>query len=158
VIAAIGDGAMQMLGNSVLITIAAHYREWADPRLVVIVLNNGDLNQVTWEQRVMVGDPKFVASQDLPRFPYARYATMLGLEGIEVSTPDEIAPALDRALAAGMPAVVECHVDPEVPPLPPHVTFKQAKNRLSSIMHGDEHRWRIVAQSAKQIWSGLTAK
>ncbi|HUJ58567.1 MAG TPA: thiamine pyrophosphate-requiring protein [Kofleriaceae bacterium] len=156
VIAAVGDGAMQMIGNSVLVTIAAHYREWRDPRLVAIVLNNGDLNQVTWEQRVMVGDPRFAASQDLPRFPYARYAQILGLGGLEVERPEQIAPALDQALAAELPVVVECHVDPEVPPLPPHVTFKQARNFLSSIAHGDAHRWRMVAQSARQVWAGMT--
>jgi pyruvate dehydrogenase (quinone) len=158
VVAAVGDGAMQMIGNNVLITIAAHFQEWADPRLVVIVLNNGDLNQVTWEQRVMVGDPKFDASQQLPAFPYARYAQMLGLDGIEVATPDAIGPALDRALVATRPTVVECHVDPEVPPLPPHVTFKQAKNFVSSVAHGDPHRWRMIHQAAKQVWAGLTAK
>jgi pyruvate dehydrogenase (quinone) len=155
VVAAIGDGAMQMIGNSVLITIAAHYREWRDPRLIVVVLNNGDLNMVTWEQRVMAGDPKFEVSQNLPPFPYAKYAQLLGLAGIEVETPEQLVPALDQAVAADRPVVVECHVDPEVPPLPPHITFKQAKNFASSIAHGDPHRWRMVRQSAKQIWAGM---
>ncbi|HEX4416401.1 MAG TPA: thiamine pyrophosphate-requiring protein [Kofleriaceae bacterium] len=156
VIATVGDGAMQMIGNSVLVTIAAHYREWSDPRLVVIVLNNGDLNMVTWEQRVMVGDPKFNASQNLPAFPYAKYAELIGLAGIEVTTPEQIGPALDQALALDRPVVVECHVDPEVPPLPPHISFKQARNFASSIAHGDPHRWRMVEQAAKQAWAGLT--
>ena len=142
----------------VLITVAAHYREWQDPRLVVVVLNNGDLNQVTWEQRVMVGDPKFDASQNLPAFPYAKYAQLLGLGGIEVATPEQIAPAFDQALHADRPVIVECHVDPEVPPLPPHVTLKQARNLLSSLTHGDPHRWRVIQQSAKQMWAGMTAK
>ncbi len=158
VIAAVGDGAMQMIGNNVLITMAAHHDEWEDPRLVIVVLNNGDLNQVTWEQRVMVGDPKFEVSQDLPKFPYAKYASLLGLRGLEVEKPGEIAEALDYALAANGPVLVECHVDPEVPALPPHITFKQAKNFASSIAHGDTHRWRMVEQAAKQTWAGLTAK
>jgi pyruvate dehydrogenase (quinone) len=158
VVAAVGDGAMQMIGNGVLITVAAHYREWQDPRLVVVVLNNGDLNQVTWEQRVMAGDPKFDASQNLPAFPYAKYAQLLGLGGIEVENPEQIAPAFEQALHADRPVVVECHVDPEVPPLPPHVTFKQARHLLSSLTHGDPHRWRVVQQSAKQVWAGMTAK
>ncbi|HEY0190522.1 MAG TPA: thiamine pyrophosphate-requiring protein, partial [Kofleriaceae bacterium] len=153
VIATVGDGAMQMVGNNTLVTISAHYKEWSDPRLVVIVLNNGDLNMVTWEQRVMIGDPKFDASQNLPVFPYAKYATLLGLGGIEVVTPDQIGPALDQALAADRPVVVEIHVDPEVPPLPPHVTFKQARNVASSIVRGDPHRWRVIQQTAKQIWA-----
>jgi pyruvate dehydrogenase (quinone) len=158
VVAAVGDGAMQMIGNGVLITVAAHYREWSDPRLIVIVLNNGDLNMVTWEQRVMAGDPRFDASQNLPTFPYARYAQLLGLDGIEVDKPEQIAPALDEAVRARRPIVVECHVDPEVPPLPPHISAKQAKNFLSSILHGDPHRWRMVQRSARQAWAGITAK
>jgi pyruvate dehydrogenase (quinone) len=157
VIAAIGDGAMQMLGNSVLITIAAHYREWQDPRLVVIVLNNGDLNMVTWEQRVMTGMPKFEPSQDLPSFPYARYAHLVGLDGIEVDKPEQIGDALDRALASNRPAVVEVHVDPEVPPLPPHISFDQAKNLMASLFKGDPNRWRVIKQSAKQLWTALTS-
>jgi pyruvate dehydrogenase (quinone) len=157
VIAAIGDGAMQMLGNSVLITIAEHYQKWQDPRLVVIVLNNGDLNMVTWEQRVMAGMPKFEASQEVPNFPYARYAQLVGLDGIEVDKPEQIGEALDRALAATRPTVVEVRVDPEVPPLPPHITFDQAKKLLASLFHGDPNRWRVVKQSAKQMWATFKA-
>jgi len=158
VIAAVGDGAMQMIGNNVLITIAAHYKEWADPRLVVIVLNNGDLNQVTWEQRVLVGDPKFESSQNLPPFHYAQYAQLLDLGGILVDKPEQIGPALDEALRADRPTVIECIVDPEVPPLPPHITFKQARNFMSAVGHGDVHRWRMIEQAAKQVWAGLTAR
>ena len=156
VIAAVGDGAMQMIGNNVLITIAAHYKEWKDPRLVIIVLNNGDLNQVTWEQRVMAGDPKFEVSQNLPPFQYARYAQILDLNGIMVDTPDKIVPALDEALRADRPTLIECIVDPEVPPLPPHVTFKHAKNFMSAVGHGDVHRWHMIEQAAKQVWAGMT--
>jgi pyruvate dehydrogenase (quinone) len=157
VIAAIGDGAMQMLGNSELITIAASYKDWQDPRLVVIVLNNGDLNMVTWEQRVMAGMPKFEPSQEVPSFPYARYAQLVGLDGIEVDKPEQIGAALDRALAATKPTVIEVHVDPEVPPLPPHITFDQAKNLIAALFHGDPNRWRVVKQSAKQMWASLKA-
>ncbi|HEY1813659.1 MAG TPA: thiamine pyrophosphate-requiring protein [Kofleriaceae bacterium] len=156
VIATVGDGAMQMIGNNVLITIAAHYKEWKDPRLVVIVLNNGDLNQVTWEQRVMAGDPKFEVSQNLPPFQYARYAQILNLNGIMVDTPDKIVPALEEALHADRPTLIECIVDPEVPPLPPHVTFKEAKNFMSAVGHGDVHRWHMIEQAAKQVWAGMT--
>jgi pyruvate dehydrogenase (quinone) len=157
VIATIGDGAMQMLGNSELVTIAAHYKEWPDPRFVVIVLNNGDLNMVTWEQRVMAGMPKFEASQDLPPFPYARYAKLVGLEGIEVDAPDQLGTALDQALASPRPCVVEVHTDPEVPPLPPHISLEQAKQFLGSLIHGDPNRWRVIKQSAKQMWATLKA-
>ncbi|CUI78037.1 Pyruvate dehydrogenase [ubiquinone] [Achromobacter xylosoxidans] len=125
VIALVGDGAMQMLGINELITIAHRWKDWSDPTLVVLVLNNGDLNLVTWEQRVMGGDPRFAASQWLPEFSYADYGRMLGLEGIRITSPDEVGPAWDRALAAGRPAVLEVVTDPEMPPLPPHVSMKQ---------------------------------
>jgi len=153
VIATSGDGAMQMLGNSVLITVARHYKEWADPRLVVLVLNNGDLNQVTWEQRVMAGDPKYPATQEVPQFPYARYARLLELEGIEVSTSEQIVPALERGLRARRPCVIEFHTDPEVPPLPPHINFEQAKNFMSAVTKGDPNRWHMIKQSMKDYWS-----
>jgi pyruvate dehydrogenase (quinone) len=157
VIAAIGDGAMQMLGNSVLITIADLYRSWADKRMLIVVLNNGDLNMVTWEQRVMAGSPKFPASQDLPKFPYARYAQMLGLAGIEIDQPEQLGPAFDQALALDRPVVIEVHVDPEVPPLPPHITFDQANKLMAALIHGDPHRWRVIKQAAKQMWATVTA-
>jgi pyruvate dehydrogenase (quinone) len=151
VIAAVGDGAMQMIGNAVLVTIAHHYKEWQDPRLVIVVLNNGDLNQVTWEQRVMVGDPKYNVSQVLPEFPYAMYAQMLGLTGIEVSKPDQIGVALDQALRADRPVVVECHTDPDVPPLPPHISLKNARAFMSTLRKGDPNELGIIKQSVKEL-------
>ena len=151
VIAFVGDGAMQMLGLNGLITIADRWREWSDSRLIVCVLNNRDLNQVTWEQRVMVGDPKFAASQDLPAFDYARYADLLGLRGILVDQPDRIAPAWDEALHADRPVVLDAHTDPNVPPLPPHITLEQARMYLSSMMKGDPDRAGMIKQSFKQL-------
>ncbi len=137
VIALVGDGAMLMNGINCLITIADYWEEWSDPRLIIMVLANHDLNQVTWEQRIMTGDPKYEASQDVPDFPFARYAEMLGLTGIRVSTPEEVGPAWDRALAADRPVVYEALTDPEVPTLPPHITFKEAENFMKSILKGD---------------------
>ena len=103
VIAAIGDGAFQMLGINALIDIARYRDRWSNQQLVVLVLHNDDLNQVTWEQRVMSGDPKLEVSQTLPDFPYARYAELIGLKGIRVDSPDEVGPAWDEALSAGRP-------------------------------------------------------
>jgi pyruvate dehydrogenase (quinone) len=150
VFALVGDGAMQMNGINELITIAKYRERWADQRLVVLVLNNRDLNQVTWEQRAMEGDPKFEGSQDLPDFPYARYADILGLRGIRVDSPEQVGPAWDEALAADRPVVLEVVTDPEVPPLPPHITLEQAKALSSALLHGDPHAGRIVSQSFKQ--------
>jgi pyruvate dehydrogenase (quinone) len=151
VIAMVGDGAMQMNGINGLVTIAKYWKEWSDPRLVVLVLRNLDLNQVTWEQRVFSGDPKFDASQDLPPFPFADYARSLGLEGVLMTRPEEVGPGWDAALAARRPVVVEAHTDPEVPPLPPHITLKQAREFLSSMVHGDSGMVDMVKESAKQI-------
>jgi pyruvate dehydrogenase (quinone) len=151
VVAMVGDGAMQMNGNNELITVAKYWREWKDPRLVVLVLNNRDLNMVTWEQRAMTGDPKLVASQDLPDFPYARYAESLGLRGIRVERPEEIGPAWERAFKSDRPVVVEAITDPEVPPLPPHITLKQATALSSALLKGDSG-WRgIFRQTYREM-------
>jgi len=150
VFALVGDGAMQMNGINELITIAKYRHRWPDQRLIVVVLNNRDLNQVTWEQRAMSGDPKFEGSQDLPDFPYARYAEMLGLKGIRVDSPDGVGDAWDEALAADRPVIYEAVTDPEVPPLPPHITLEQAKALSSALLSGDPNAGRIVRQSFKQ--------
>jgi pyruvate dehydrogenase (quinone) len=150
VFALVGDGAMQMNGINELITIAKYRHRWADQRLVILVLNNRDLNQVTWEQRAMEGDPKFEGSQDLPDFPYARYAEMLGLKGIRVDSPDRVGPAWDEALASDRPVVYEAVTDPEVPPLPPHITLEQAKAFTSALMAGDPNAGDMIKQSFKQ--------
>ncbi|HWH38508.1 MAG TPA: thiamine pyrophosphate-requiring protein [Usitatibacter sp.] len=150
-----GDGAMQMNGINGLITIAKYWRRWADPRLVVMVLNNGDLNQVTWEQRVMEGDPKYAASQDVPRFDYAAYAELLGLGGIRVERPDQVAPAWEAAFRAARPTVIDVHADPNVPPIPPHVSMKQAKDYVRALLKGDVDAVGIVKASMKEMWAEL---
>jgi pyruvate dehydrogenase (quinone) len=150
VIALVGDGAMQMNGLAELITIAKYRERWSDQRLIVLVLNNRDLNQVTWEQRAMSGDPKLAASQDLPDVPYARWATMLGLNGIRADDPTAVGDCWDRALASELPTVLEVVCDPEVPPLPPHITLEQARSFASAVLHGDTARRHLIAQSIRQ--------
>jgi pyruvate dehydrogenase (quinone) len=149
VIASVGDGAMQMLGINALIDIAKYWHRWSDPRLIVLVLNNQDLNQVTWEQRVLAGDPKLEASQNLPDFPFARYAEMLGFKGIRVDNPDDVAPAWEEALGTDRPVVYEAITDPEVPPLPPHIRFEQATSLAQAMAKGEPHTMRIAMQSLK---------
>jgi pyruvate dehydrogenase (quinone) len=149
VFALVGDGAMQMNGNAELVTIAKYWQRWGDPRLIVLVLHNDDLNQVTWEQRAMAGDPRYDASQKLPNFPYARYAEMIGLRGIRVDDPEQVGPAWDQALNSDRPVVLEAITDPEVPPLPPHITLEQAKALGSALLHGDPSTRQIVKQAAK---------
>jgi pyruvate dehydrogenase (quinone) len=155
VIALLGDGAMQMNGINGLVTVAKVWREWENPRLVVMVLNNGDLNQVTWEQRAMQGDPKLEASQVVPDFPYARYAELLGLRGIRVDRPEDIAAAWDSALASDVPVVLEMVTDPDVPPLPPYISFKQAKAYARALLYGDPDSIGIIKASAKEWWDGM---
>jgi pyruvate dehydrogenase (quinone) len=149
VIALVGDGAMQMNGNAELVTVAKYWKEWKDPRFIVLVLNNRDLNQVTWEQRVLAGDPKLPATQDLPDFPYARYAESIGLRGIRVDKPEQVARAWEQALSSDRPVVLEAYTDPDVPPLPPHITLEQAKHFTQSMMKGDVNTGGILKQSIK---------
>ncbi|HKO54347.1 MAG TPA: thiamine pyrophosphate-requiring protein [Thermoanaerobaculia bacterium] len=153
-IACVGDGAFQMNGMNELLTVAKYWREWSDPRLVVCVLNNSDLNMVTWEQRVMEGDPKFDASQVLPPFGYAAFAQSIGFLGIKVDRPENIASAWDQALSADRPAVLEFVTDPEVPPLPPHITFEQAKAFMSSLLR-DPNRTAMLKQSMKEMFDSF---
>lgn len=126
VVALAGDGAMQMSGLLELITVADRWRTWADPTFVVLVLHNRDLNEVTWEQREMEGDPRFPTSQRVPEFPYAAYAELLGLRGIRVDSADGVAKAWQEAFAADRPVVVEAVVDPAVPLLAPHLPDSKA--------------------------------
>jgi pyruvate dehydrogenase (quinone) len=157
VVALVGDGAMQMNGLNALITIARLWPRWSDPRLVVMVLNNRDLNLVSWEQRVLGGDPKFEASQVLPDFPYARYAEMLGLGGIRVDSPDAIGPAWDRAFAADRPTVLEMVTDAAVPPLPPDVSLSQAKAYFSALWKGDPEAMRTLKAVMREYWASAKA-
>jgi pyruvate dehydrogenase (quinone) len=152
-IACVGDGAMQMNGLAELITVAKYWRCWTDPRLVVLVLNNRDLNMVTWEQRVEAGDPKFEASQDLPDVGYADFARSLGLDGIRVDRPELVGGAWDRALAADRPCVLDVVTDPNVPPLPPHISLDQARAFASSLLKGDPDAGRVIRQSFRELVS-----
>ncbi|HTU29327.1 MAG TPA: thiamine pyrophosphate-requiring protein [Solirubrobacteraceae bacterium] len=149
VIAAIGDGAMQMIGINSLIDVAKYRDRWSDPRLVICVLHNDDLNQVTWEQRVMSGDARLEVSQQLPDFDYAGYARLLGLEGIRVESPDGVGEAWDQALEADRPTLLEFVTDPEVPPLPPHIRFEQAHGMAKALADRDPASGRMVRESLK---------
>ncbi len=153
VIALVGDGAMQMNNMAELITVAKYWREWPNSKFVVCVFNNQDLNQVTWEQRVMEGDPKFNATQQIPDVPYHRFAELIGLRGIYVDDPDQLARAWDEALASDRPTVLEVKTDPEVPPLPPHITLKQAKNFMLAALAPDPKESGMLVGAAKEVLS-----
>jgi len=150
-IALIGDGAMQMLGINGLITISHHWKNWADPRLIILVLNNGDLNMVTWEQRITSGNPEFVGSQEIPEFPYASYAELLGLKGVKVDDPEKLADAWDEVLNADRPALLEVVVDPNVPNIPPHISFEQMVKFTKAMAKGDPKELGVISQTFKDV-------
>jgi pyruvate dehydrogenase (quinone) len=155
VIALVGDGAMQMNNMAELITVSKYWKQWANPRWICMVLNNQDLNQVTWEQRVMEGDPKFEASQDIPSVPYHQFAELIGLKGIYVDDANRMGAAWDEALAADRPVVLEVKADPNVPPLPPHITLAQAKAFASTLLKGDPNEGHVLLDTAKQVLSAV---
>ncbi|MEU4442831.1 thiamine pyrophosphate-requiring protein [Actinosynnema sp. NPDC050801] len=149
VVALVGDGAMQMNGLAELITIARYHREWSDPRCVVCVLHNNDLNQVTWELRAMGGAPKFEQSQVLPDVGYAAFARSLGLDGVDVDDPADLGAAWDHALSASRPVVLDVRCDPNTPPIPPHTTFEQTKATAEAMLRGDPDAWDVVKRGVR---------
>jgi pyruvate dehydrogenase (quinone) len=155
VIALVGDGAMQMNNMAELITVSKYWRRWIDHRWIVCVFNNEDLNQVTWEQRVMEGDPKFNASQQIPNVPYHQFAELIGLKGIYVDRPDAIGAAWEAALAADRPVVLEVKTDPEVPPLPPHISLEQARHLTEALVKGDPNERGVIRETAKQVLASI---
>lgn len=149
VIAFVGDGAMQMNGMAELITVKHYWQQWADPRLIVAVLHNNDLNQVTWEMRAMAGSPKFAESQTLPDVDFAGFAASLGFNASTIKDPDELADTWRVALAADRPTVLDVHTDPDMPPIPPHATFDQFKAAATAVLEGDEDRWGFIKEGIK---------
>ena len=154
VIACMGDGAMQMNGLNVMITVSKYWKQWSNPHLIVLVLNNRDLNQVTWEERVQLGEGKTESTQSIPDFPYHKYAELIGLKGIFVDHPDEVGAAWDEALSADRPVILEAFTDPNVPPLPPHITLKDAKNFMF-MMRNEPELGSVLKNSAKELLSSL---
>jgi pyruvate dehydrogenase (quinone) len=154
----VGDGAMQMLGMNELLTARKYYEEWSDPRMIICVLHNNDLNQVTWEMRAFEGNPKFEASQDIPDFPYAEFAEMIGLRGIKVEDPEEVGPAWDQLLAADRPGLLQVVTDPNVPPIPPTITYEQAKNYTSAVLKGDPDALEMIRESLQEVWASMFPK
>jgi len=144
-----GDGAMQMNGMAELITIKHYWQEWADPRLIIAILHNNDLNQVTWEMRGMTDSPKFTESQNLPDVDFAAFAASLGLNAIAVDNPKKLGAAWDEALSADRPTVLDVRTDPNIPPIPPHATLAQMQSVAEAFLKGDENRWGMAKEGMK---------
>ena len=157
VVALVGDGAMQMNNMAELITIAKYMDRWPDKRLVTCVFNNEDLNEVTWEQRVMNGNPRFDASQDIPDVRYSQFAELIGLKGLFVDDPKDLGDAWDAALSADQPVVLEVKTDPEIAPLPPHISFKEAKGFMNS-MAKDDDAGHVIRDTARQVMNAIRHK
>jgi pyruvate dehydrogenase (quinone) len=154
VIGFIGDGAMQMNGLNVMITVGKYWQRWADPRFIIMVLNNRDLNQVTWEERIQLGAGKTPLTQSIPDFPYHKYADLIGLKGIHCDDPDKIGAAWDEALASDRPVIMNMRADPNVPPLPPHITLKDAKNFIT-MMQDEPELASVIKNSARQLLADI---
>jgi pyruvate dehydrogenase (quinone) len=150
-VAMVGDGAMQMGGMGEMLTAAKYYKEWDDPRLVVLVLNNEDLNQVTWEQRAMSGDPRFEESQAIPYVPFDEWARMIGLRGIKVEKGDQIDAAWEEAFAADRPVIIDAITTPDEPPIPPHVTFEQAEALMKSLVKDPADGWSGTLAGVREV-------
>ena len=154
VIGAIGDGAMQMNGMNVMITVSKYWEQWSNPLFIMMVLNNRDLSQVTWEERVQLGEGKTESTQSIPDFPYAKYAELLGLKGIFCNDPDKVGAAWEEALASDRPVILEFFTDPNVPPLPPHITLKDASHFMT-MMPDEPELGSVLKNSAKELVSSV---
>ena len=143
-VALAGDGAMQMAGIAELVTVAHRWRQWQDPRFIVCVFNNRELTEVTWEQRESEGEPRFKDSQELPDFPFAGYAELLGFTGIRVEDPELLADAWERAFAADRPVVIDVLTDPEVPLLPPFPGGKEKAESMRKALAGEDNGGRAL--------------
>jgi pyruvate dehydrogenase (quinone) len=157
VVCTIGDGAFQMLGMNELLTVQRYWQEWEDPRFVVLVLHNNDLTQVSFEMRE-AGDPKYEASQTLPGMDYAGYAELLGMKGIRVERTEDVASAWEAALTADRPVVIDAITDPNVPPLPAHITFDQAKGFAEALLKGDPSEVPLVMDAVRSMGAEVFAK
>jgi pyruvate dehydrogenase (quinone) len=144
-----------MNGLNELITVKKYWERWGDPRLLFIVLNNQDLNQVSWEMRIEEGNPRLPLTQSLPDFPYASFAESIGLHGIRVAQPDQVGKAIDEALSASRPVVLEAVTDPDVPTLPPHITIEQARAFASTLRKGDPEERGILTEAVKELADGI---
>jgi pyruvate dehydrogenase (quinone) len=158
VIAAVGDGAMQMIGMNALIDVAHYAHRFENPQTIVLVLNNGDLNEVTWEQRAMAGDPRFDASQSLPAFPYARYAELLGIKALRVDSAEAVKPAWEEALAHQGPVLYEAVTDPNMPPMPPQLRFETVRNMTRAFIKGDPAAREIMRHAARAVRKDLASR
>ena len=146
---------MQMNGLNELITVEKYWQQWSNSHLIFIVLNNRDLNQVTWELRIEAGNPKIPLTQSIPDFPYAAYADSIGLQGIRVDKPEDVGRAFEEAFSASRPVVVDVYTDPDVPIIPPHITFEQAKNFSEALLKFDPEEGGIIKESVKSVVEGI---
>jgi pyruvate dehydrogenase (quinone) len=158
VVCTIGDGAFQMLGMNELITIKKYQHLWPNKQLVVMVLHNNDLTQVSWEMRTQDANPRWTGSQNVESIDYAAYVRTLGFQGIEVTDPEKISAAWDAAFAYDGLTLLDIHTDKNVPPLPPHISMKFARNTAEALIKGDPDEMGVIGESVKAIVTENIAK
>ncbi len=151
VICTIGDGAFQMLGMNELITIKKYMKEWDNPQLIIMVLHNDDLTQVSWEMRTEDANPVWSTSQDVESVDYAGWAELLGFTGIRVKDDDEVEAAWDAAFANRGITLIDAYTSKNVPPLPPHIALEFAKNTAEALLKGDPDGMDVIRDSAKAL-------
>jgi pyruvate dehydrogenase (quinone) len=101
-----------------------------------------------------MGAGKTESTQAIPDFPYHKYAELIGLKGIFVDNPDRVGAAWDEALSADRPVILEAYTDPNVPPLPPHITLKDARNFMF-MMRDEPELGSVLKNSAKELLTSI---
>lgn len=151
VVCTIGDGAFQMLGMNELITVKKYLDRWENPQLIVVVMHNDDLTQVSWEMRTEDGNPVWETAQDVESVDFAGWAQLLGFQGIAVHRDEDVVPALDRAFAHRGVTLIDAYVSRNVPPLPAKVTAEYAVNTVKALVKGDPQEGHVIADTAKAV-------
>ncbi len=111
VVAIVGDGGLSM--SLAELATCARYRL----PVKIIVINNGSLGQIKWEQMLFLGNPEFAC--DLAPIDFARVAEGCGLRAWRIHSPAQVGDAIDALLAAEGPALLDALVDPDEPMLAP---------------------------------------
>lgn len=111
VVAIVGDGGLGMCLAE--LATCARYRL----PVKVIVINNGSLGQIKWEQMMFLGNPEFATS--LAPVDFSRVAAAMGMHGRRVDAPEDCGMAIEELLAHPGPALLDAVVDANEPMLPP---------------------------------------
>jgi pyruvate dehydrogenase (quinone) len=107
----------------------------------IIIIKNNVLGQIKWEQMVLDSNPEY--GVELQPIDFAKYAEAAGGKGYTIEHPNEVEAILREALAHDGPAVIQCVVDPNEPPMPGKITTEQALHFAKALAEGEQNRWQI---------------